>query len=487
MITQPFRQTNRTVLLIFGFLAVAVGYGVGIYAGLTPSLLEFGLIALSFPALIIFFARPEIGFLFLHFTNYLRISDNLRDFYGAPHFIYPLMILMILIVLARWFLTGQEPKGWAFPLMLLVAYGVVAATGIYFARDPQATQEEFMGFLRGAVITMLTIVMIQDKETFKHLISTLLVAGVILGSLSIYQYFTNTFSNNYWGLAQSSLQSIYSTSEASRIGGPTGDPNQFSQILVFLVPIGFSLTITEKNGWLRFIAIWATVVCTLSIIFSYSRGGLLALVVAMLVVLLHHRPRVVEVLLVLTIIIVILSNVPGQYTERMKTMVDLVAGRLDPREEDSIRVRTSAYIVGFKMFMDHPWLGVGMHNFPVMYPSYSREVGIDPSGKEWAPHSLYLEALSELGFLGFSIFLIILANVFRRTWMAWKTFKMLGSSTYAGLIAGVGAGLVGYFTAAIFLQNSYSRYFWSIVGIALALKQVARSAVEQSVGTQTEG
>lgn len=469
--------TNKKILLLSGMAAILVGYLAGVYTGLSPSLAEYILVACSLPALLIFMARPELGFLLLHFSNYLRLSDNLQAFYGAPHFIYPLTIALILIIVGRWVLTGYGPSGWILPVVLLAIYGLVACTGLFFAKDVQAVEEEFLGFVRGAAITIITVMMVQTKDTFRRLIWTLLMTGLILGSIAIFQYFTNTFDNNYLGLAQAKVQSIVDETESARIGGPFGDANQFAQILVFLTPIGFSLAITEKKIWKRGLAGLTAVVCALSIVLTYSRGGLLALVAAALAILIYHRPRLVVILLSIIMMVVIISNVPSKYTERMNTMVELVTGRMDPREETSIRVRTSAVIVGINMFSDHPLLGVGMRNFPVNYQDYSREIGLDPTGQEWSPHNLYLEVLSETGILGFLAFFAILTTMFMRIKKALRVFQNTEHHDITGMVAGIGAGLIGYFTAAIFLQNSYSRYFWALVGVAFALEQVANTVL----------
>jgi O-antigen ligase len=477
-----FRERETNYIIVFGLLAIVLGYAAGIYTGLTPNLLEYIIILLGIPALVVFLGYPEIGLLFFHFTNILRLSDNLNLFYGTPHFIYPLTVLMILLILARWVINKDEPKGWVIPFVLVLFYGLVAISGLFFAKDIEATQQEIVGLGRGVAITMITVLMVQKKEVFRRLIWVLLIAGIILGTIAVFQYFTDTFNNNYWGFAQSKVQSIVGQTEASRIGGPFGDPNQFAQILVFLAPIAFNQILNEKKPWLRILAVWATTVCSLVVIFSYSRGGLLALAVAMLVILFYHRPRLVNILLVLTILIGVASYIPNQYMARMKTMVDLISGRMDPREEISIRTRASAYLVGFRMFIDHPFLGVGMHNFSKQYQDYARQIGLDPYAKEWAPHSLYLEVLSEMGLLGFISFSLILWTMFKRTWQAWKLFLSIGLKEYAAIVAGVGAGLIGYFTAGLFLQNSYSRYFWALVGIAFALQQVAQNALAEIKG-----
>jgi len=245
--------------------------------------------------------------------------------------------------------------------------------------------------------------------------------------------------------------------------------------------------IIEKNIWLKILASWSMLVCVFSVILSYSRGGLLALIASSLIILLHQRPRITQVLFALIMVIVIFVNIPGLYSERMKTLVDLVTGAVDPRQEVSVSVRTNAVIVGLRMFSDYPIFGVGMRNFPAHYLDYSRQIGLDPTGTEWSPHNLYIEVLCETGIMGFLAFISILAFSFIRTIKAWIVFRREKLTSYASLTVGFGAGLVGYLMAGIFLQNSYPRYFWALVGIALALDQISKNIEEETgISSQNE-
>jgi len=222
MIFKSYRQTELSRIILICILAVFLGYIGGIYAGTNPGIAEFSIIAMSLPGMFVFLIFPEIGFLLLHFSNYLRLSDNLHDFYNAPHFIYPLTILVLVFIIGRWIITKNEPKGWIFPFILILFYGSIIACGFFFAIDIPALQTEFIGFIRGAAIAIITVIMLQTKEQYKRLIWTLIIAGIILGSLSVFQSLTKTYDNNYGGLSQSKVLNIVGQSNDYRIGGPMG-------------------------------------------------------------------------------------------------------------------------------------------------------------------------------------------------------------------------------------------------------------------------
>ena len=59
-----------------------------------------------------------------------------------------------------------------------------------------------------------------------------------------------------------------------------------------------------------------------------------------------------------------------------------------------------------------------------------------------------------------------------------RKFQEAGLKNYSLMAAGFGFGMLGYFAAAMFIHGAFPRYLWMLVGIALALPQVASSPDE---------
>jgi O-antigen ligase len=76
---------------------------------------------------------------------------------------------------------------------------------------------------------------------------------------------------------------------------------------------------------------------------------------------------------------------------------------------DSIVVRLELWRAAAAIFADHPWTGVGPHNFVLAYPSYFSldALALDPRLAPW-PHSLPLELAAETGLAGCCAFLALL-------------------------------------------------------------------------------
>jgi putative inorganic carbon (hco3(-)) transporter len=308
---------------------------------------------------------------------------------------------------------------------------------------------------------------------------TLVAAGLFLGAVSVFQYLTGTFANAYGGFAQANVQNIAGASEGYRIGGPIGDPNFFAQIMVVLVPLAMDRMIREKNRWLRLIAAAALVICILTIVFTFSRGGFLALLVVLVGMMLYHPPKMRQILLMLVVGAVALNLIPDQFTSRLQTLTNLIPGQVQVQNDVSFQGRASEATVAWMMFLDHPFLGVGASNYPVYYLKYSRVVGLDPRLEEREPHDLYLEVLSELGLAGLIVFLLILWNVVQALMAARNDLADVEEKGYASMVTAILIGFLGYLTAAIFVHGAYPRYFWLLVGIGMAVPQVARTILQE--------
>jgi O-antigen ligase len=197
--------------------------------------------------------------------------------------------------------------------------------------------------------------------------------------------------------------------------------------------------------------------------------------VSLFLLFVRRPPKFNTVLLFVLLMLPVTQLLPGGYLDRLSTLVDLIPGLSETsvKEEYSFRGRSSAQIAGWMMFRDHPITGVGLGNFPAHYQEYSRQLGIDGSRWEQAPHNLYLEILTERGLIGLSAFAVLLWFLFRGMQTARETFLSMGMINEAGLIQAFSIGLIAYLIAATFLQASYPRYFWLMVGIGFAMPNVA--------------
>jgi O-antigen ligase len=462
--------------LIFGAAAILAGGAIAILIDQLSGSATFLLLGIAAMVVVICaFARPEWGLLALVFTLYANFSDVLFKYHHAPSIAKPFIGLMVAVIFVRRFLYGERPSGWMRPFLVLAAYGLVGAFSLLYAPSPAYTQTALSDYAKDMIVAMSVIMLLQRAKTLRRVIWVLLAAGILMATLSIYQQFTGTFDEIYWGLARSSASEIGADAER-RVSGPIGDPNFYAQILIVLVPLALDRLWSEPNRWLRLCAAWALSVASLTILFTYSRGGFLALIIALTLMWARRRPNLLTLLITVAAAVVLMQFAPDNYVERIKTIPEslMVFSGDTYTTDDSIRGRTSENRAAWMMFMDHPLTGVGLNNYPVLYQNYSRLIGMDPRSTMRAPHSFYLEIASQTGLLGLAAFGLVLWTVFGGLEQARKKFIAVGLPDYASMATAFSVGLTGYLTTAIFLHSAYPRFWWLLVGIAFSIAIVAK-------------
>ena len=302
-----------------------------------------------------------------------------------------------------------------------------------------------------------------------------------MGTVSVYQYYTKTFSNDYGGFGQAEVMQIVGATNDYRISGVIGDPNFYAQIMVVLVPLALERFLHEKRILLRLVAGWALIVTALSVVFTFSRGGFLALVVVLFLFLLLYPPKPTRMPLFILAVIIVMSLVPLSYYDRILSINQLfTAPDVGFRTNDlAIRGRASESLAAIEMFKDHPIFGVGLKNFPYLYLDYAKKIGLAPSSTQRSPHNLYLETAAETGTVGLFAFAIMIVVTFVTIKSARDRFRRAEMYDYANMVTGFGVALIGYLVAAIFIHAAFPRFFYLLIGIGLALDALAKNAIAE--------
>ena len=480
MTTHSYRISDRSLRLIVALLALAGGLFLALLVHAIPSTAKVLVLVMGLVAAVATTQRIEWGLLALIWMTYTRFSDVMVD-NGAPSTAQPFIALLLGVIALRWFLYGERPERWGTAALLIALYGAIGLATMLYAEDTGRVQYGFISYVKDALIAVIVVAFIRSPQTLRRSVWALLAAGIFLGTLTTIQQLTGTFDTTYWGFARASVQNIVGSSNDYRIAGPIGDPNFYAQILLVLVPLALDRlwSNTSRIQWV--FAGWALVVCGVSIIFTFSRGAFVSLALALGLMFIRRPPAPLTSILALLLIVPLLQLMPAGYFDRLSTIFDLVPGLSDKsvKEEYSFRGRSSAQIAGWLMFRDHPIQGVGVGNYPVHYQDYSRTLGIDSSRWDQAPHNLYLEILTERGLIGLTVFLFLLWVMYRGMQRARRDFTAAEMDDEAGLVHALQIGMLAYLLAAIFLQASYPRFFWLLVGIAFAAPNVADRALTQ--------
>jgi putative inorganic carbon (hco3(-)) transporter len=477
----------EAVILLTGLLAGALGYLIS----LDPPWLRLGLdptrpadlltLLAGAAAAVVVLRWPEAGLLGLVAMLYSNASEVGVRVHRLPSVLQFLALLLLLAMLGRQLAARRRAFVWDRRTLLLVAYGIVLFASSTLAVDRRLADEEIVEHLRSLIVFFVVINLLTSARTLWHTAWALVLVGAFLGTVSTYQVATSSYDVDLGGFGRVKLAQIVGDIREPRISGPLSDPNFYAQVLVSLAPVALYRLWDEPSGWLRAIAAYGLAVVLLALVFTYSRGGALALGLVLLLAVLHKRLKVRYFLLGLLVLAPLALTLPPRFEGRLSTLNQLIFGptaggvHADSALEERILLQRAAW----EMFVDHPFLGVGPGNYSEHYEVYARRVGSTVSSYEdfdeqRFPHSLYLEIGAETGLVGLTLVACVVATTLFSFSSAARRFGHAGDVRSASVVSSLALGCIGYLTTSLFLHGHYLRYFWLLVALAAAAERIAR-------------
>jgi len=456
------------------------------------TLVAIGALAAVF-ALIVLVARPNAGTLLFVALAYVNAPVLLGRIVGNPQVVGAGLTFLIGIPILVYIFKRQGVVfDYAFALMLMFLCALCASTLVSVdSRIAVAWVIEFA--VEGLLIYFLLLNAIRNLSTLRGIIWTLVIVGALLSGMSLYQEITGSYRQQFGGLAQHNTENEdfdpagavardrTTVSVSNRAGGPTGGPNRFAQILMYVLPLAFFRVRDAKRRALRLLALGCFLVILAGVFLTYSRGGFMILVVltgmmiGMKYIRLHHV--VVGGLLVGLLVTIV---APG-FLVRIETIREiprLLTNRDVVTGHGAIRGRLTETLAALNVFLDHPLVGVGPGQFT---PFYSVEYMENPDiafrsiDKNRRSHCLYTELAAETGLLGFAVFGAIVLLITMRLWRLRARFQST-QPELANLATAFWFAILAYLGTAAFLQLSYQRYMWMFFALGAATVQILKSA-----------
>jgi O-antigen ligase len=363
-------------------------------------------------------------------------------------------------------------------------YLAILALSYLWADNPTLTVTAVQQLALVMLLCVAFIVLLCDTRALHWAITGIIVGGVFLALLSLHQVATGSYGSTYGGFAVAQVENIAGTTEAPRIGGPFADPNFFGQLMV--VPVAFALQrLSAARRWTgRAASLTAVGLCVVTLGLTYSRGALVALAVvgAMWVGTLPIARRR-SLLVAAGIGVVVIGSViaPRAYLDRIAQVRDVVPGlaRADAStRDDALLGRQSALIAGWRMFTDHPVVGVGAGNYTAHYLDYAADIGLFRSGEQLAPHSLVTEIASETGLIGLVAFGAIVVCAYDALRRSRRSLLVIGCYEDGREISAIRNALTGYLVASVFLHAAYPHMLWLLLALAWATPQTVPTSID---------
>jgi len=336
-------------------------------------------------------------------------------------------------------------------LLLGVFFSMLFATYLDLAWDA------YLDLLKWGVIYFLIARIVISSWRVKIFVFLLLLLNLKLAQAGI-RYFYN--SRAYWG------DEMVAVREGARAGstGFFSNSADYGVAMCVVWPIATMLLFSRPKGLWRFLLLACVPVLLLAILVCGSRGAVVGAICILLVAWVRTVRKSAAFLMVILFLPGIFFVLPEASKERFRSAINY-------QQDPTASSRIIFWKAGLKMFRDHPLMGVGLANFAnVRVAEYLDDEG---PARAYVPHSIYIQALSELGILGTAPFVGLWILSFVTNSRTRK--RLLGEdptnrrSFEFCLACGLDLAMVGYLASGAFVAVLYYPHLWVLLGLSSGL------------------
>lgn len=404
--TVPSRWPERSLapLVLVLLLALILGAGSVVLGGVTI-VLVLGLLLLAMVVV-----RPHYGIALFLSTFLMTYPKALQ---GVGFLTINNVLGMIFLVLLAYRIYRE--RDWSFlatPEVQLLGFVVLMYYLSARLNGPDPHTLELLGELETSAANMrifvnrvaFTVFFIAFIRTPEHvrMIYLLGLAFMVASALSGVQ-----------GVIQGGGLYGYRATTEARLVAAAYNPNRLAMLSVFSVAGLWYLRRSLVVPGLRTALIPAIAVMGLAVFMTASRSGLLGLVVCFAGILwderVSFRALVNWIFGAVLAAVLVAQFVPERSLERITNLPGTQQAEVG-EGAGSLERRGRTWEIAWDLFLESPFLGVGMGNWEV-----ARFLK-DPARSTAAPHSSYLLALVEGGIFCLAGFLALL-------WRSWKNFR----------------------------------------------------------------
>ena len=319
-------------------------------------------------------------------------------------------------------------------------------------------------YLKAIAFFWLLATIITTIDRLRALAWSLTLCAIPLAATGVWHY----LSGKVMTTTQEGLVRVVGYMGSS---GLTGNPNDLALMLNLIIPLTGALALSSR-GSTRLFAIAVALLSIGGVIITFSRAGFLALSATffMFILVLVRRRSGGTAIALLVAVLALPFLLPKTYVERLSTITNL-----EQDKTGSALGRYNDLRLALDVVAQNPIVGVGIGQDMIALNQARGQ-------STWrSVHNVYLQYAVDLGIPGFLLFAWLHLLCFRSAWAVEKRARSDPALTrLAALAAGVQVSLVAFFVAAMFHPIAYQFYFFSIAGLAVALKNTYRAEIART-------
>ncbi len=415
------------------------------------------LLGIIFFILILYFTfyRPILAFHILIFTILIDAVIPYKNISKGPSlFIEEVFFGSFFAVFTIKFLLNldKELKIPSFIWLWIPFFVWTLPTGLLIALEKLRILVFWKNYFAGFFSLVLVYYSIENKEQLKALILSFIIWGFVLAMIEF------NILMQLGGLS-SGVVGFYFKKNLFAVSW--GRSNYLASFLVVIIPLTFGYLFYTKLKKLKALLSIALVFMFLGVIVTLSRGGLLALVLALILLFtrtLKAKSLIPFFSIVIIIMVIILLN----------PMTYVIANSMSAVETSgSVYSRLNFYQDTWNAFLKHPFSGVGFGNLS-FYSTFVLAKDASSSA-----HNIILGMLGETGLIGAFFFFTIIGTVLIKIFKDYlseeeHSLKLLKWAFFSSIMGGCFHSLI----EPNFEGFQFAIIFWGIVGTFFHLNKL---------------
>ena len=400
-------------------------------------------------------SRPYVGLLVWSWIGYMNPHRLTFGFAYSFPWVY-LIAVVTLVSLALSKESKRIPKS-SVSILLFIFLAWTAITTA-FGVEQASAWEKWNEFAKILAMVFVTLVLVNTRERLHWLM------WVIVFSLGFYGLKGGVFTLAHGGASHA-------------LGPPASfiaDNNAFAMALCMTLPLMRYLQLHSAKKLVRIGLGVAIVLTGITVLGTYSRGGLIGLVVVAAALLLKGRRKIALIATLVVVGTVAYQFMPPEWTARMGTLQDA-------RQTDSGQTRIQSWQFSANLALHRPLVGGGFD----AYENSSTWLRYAPEGAEQrAVHSIYFRVLGEQGFVGFVLFLALLVASWRSCVRVRKRTRDSHGERWAfDLASMLQVSLAAFMSAGAFLPMTYFDLSYQLMAVCVLLELQVRDQVAATLPT----
>ncbi|HCC07711.1 MAG TPA: hypothetical protein DEP72_06100 [Clostridiales bacterium] len=331
--------------------------------------------------------------------------------------------------------------------MLFVVWIVTTLTSVSI----KGSITDFIISTLGLLFCFICIQVLEKKQDYINIITSIIVSNVIISAYGLYQFFIEKPIKTEW------VDPTINPDLQVRAYSVLGNPNILSQYLLLVLPIGIMLMLYKKKLLHKSILAVCNVVILVCLLLTFSRASLLGLIVSFLTIGILNYTQALILMIPLAIVALIIFA--PRVLERLLTSFNT--------NDTSISSRVTLWQDVMQIIKDY-WMtgvGFGVTAFSGMYLLYKHQYLTALHA-----HNLYLEILAETGIVGFLVFAFFVFSVITNLMKNYISTKdRFNKYIMLGILAAFLGILVNGFAEYTWSDFRVVAMFWIVIGIGAAL------------------